>query len=80
MVESCSDRSMPCYSEEQLDEIIAWRAVIEQAKGMLMYINGIDANEAFEAIRSRARHGRLTVRDLAERIVADSTTANDFCG
>ena len=46
------------------------RAVIEQAKGILMARNGIDGDEAFELLRNRSRHTGHKLADLAAALVA----------
>ncbi len=48
------------------------RAVIEQAKGMLMLIHGIDDPEAaFEVLRWRSQETNTKLRLLARQVVAD---------
>jgi len=57
-------------------EVVENRAVIEQAKGMLMLVYGIDADGAFELLRLRSQHSNVKLRLLAEQIVADLTRAS----
>jgi hypothetical protein len=57
-------------------EVVENRAVIEQAKGMLMFVYGMDADAAFELLRLRSQHGNVKLRLLAEQIVSDLTTAS----
>jgi AmiR/NasT family two-component response regulator len=45
------------------------RAVIEQAKGILMERHGVSADKAFEELRSRARNTNTPVFDVAEAVV-----------
>lgn len=45
------------------------RAVIEQAKGMLMARHGIDGDKAFELLRKHSQHGGRRLSDVAESIV-----------
>lgn len=52
-------------------EIAENRATIEQAKGMLMVVYGIDADAAFDLLRWRSQEGNVKLRVLAERVVAD---------
>ena len=47
----------------------ASRAPIEQAKGIIAFVLGIDAEEAFEYLRSTSNHANIAVRDVARRIV-----------
>jgi GAF domain-containing protein len=56
----------------QLREAISSRAVIEQAKGVLMARNGIDADAAFERLRHDSQHRNVKLRAIAQEIV-DST-------
>ncbi|WP_262401379.1 ANTAR domain-containing response regulator [Actinomadura sp. CNU-125] len=55
----------------QLQEAVEARAVVDQAKGILMHALGCDADEAFQELRriSQTRHVKLTA--LAQRIVGD---------
>jgi hypothetical protein len=55
-------------------EIAANRAAIDQAKGMLMMVYGIDAQTAFELLRWRSQQANVKLRPLAEQLVADFTT------
>jgi hypothetical protein len=57
-------------------EVVENRAVIEQAKGMLMFVYGMDADAAFELLRLRSQHSNVKLRLLAEQIVADLTKAS----
>ena len=45
------------------------RAVIEQAKGILMARHAIDPDSAFEMLRSHSQHNGRKVADIAEAIV-----------
>jgi len=51
------------------------RASIEQAKGMLMAIYGIDAQAAFDLLKWRSQETNVKLRPLAEQIAADFTGA-----
>ncbi|MFB4319015.1 ANTAR domain-containing response regulator [Actinomadura sp. 21ATH] len=55
----------------QLQEAVEARAVVDQAKGILMHELGCDADDAFAEMRriSQTRHVKLTA--LAQRIVGD---------
>ncbi|WP_067822512.1 ANTAR domain-containing response regulator [Actinomadura kijaniata] len=55
----------------QLQEAVESRAVVDQAKGILMHALGCDADQAFAEMRriSQTRHVKLTA--LAQRIVSD---------
>jgi hypothetical protein len=52
-------------------ERVERRALIEQAKGILMFVYGIDADEAFDILRSRSQDDNIKLRLLAEQIVKD---------
>jgi GAF domain-containing protein len=57
---------------EQLQEAIASRAVIEQAKGVLMGEHRVSADEAFRMLRTRSTRSNVKLRVIAEQIVADA--------
>ena len=45
------------------------RAVIEQAKGILIVVYGVDAEEAFELLRWHSQHRNLKLRSLSDGLV-----------
>lgn len=45
------------------------RAVIEQAKGALVAVFGIDADSAFAVLRARSQNGNIKLRDVADGLV-----------
>jgi ANTAR domain len=47
------------------------RAVIEQAKGMLMNVYGIGADGAFELLKWRSQETNVKLRQVAEQITRD---------
>lgn len=49
------------------------RALIEQAKGILMAADGITADEAFLRLRARSQHSNVRLVDVAAALIADST-------
>lgn len=53
-----------------LRKAIAARAVIEQAKGVLMLAYGLDAEAAFAMLSWQSQHANIKLRELAERLVA----------
>jgi hypothetical protein len=55
-------------------EIADNRAVIEQAKGALMYIYRIDADAAFDLLEWRSQVTNIKLRALAEQLLADIRT------
>jgi GAF domain-containing protein len=57
---------------EQLQEAIRSRAVIEQAKGVLMAEHHVDADRAFGMLRTRSTRSNVKLRTVAEQTVADA--------
>jgi hypothetical protein len=47
------------------------RSLIDQAKGMLMFIYGIDADKAFELLRWQSQQHNVKLRLIAEQITKD---------
>ena len=56
---------------EKLAEIAGKRAAIEQTKGMLMLIYGIDDDEAFNLLKWLSQDANVKLRRLAEQIAED---------
>lgn len=54
---------------ENLEHAMASRAVIEQAKGIIMATNGCTPDEAFEQLRQQSQHENVKVREIAAEIV-----------
>ena len=55
---------------EQLNEAMKSRAVIEQAKGMLMAQSPeLSADDAFEVLRKASQRENVKLRDIAQRVV-----------
>jgi GAF domain-containing protein len=54
---------------QDLAEAMRSRAVIEQAKGMLMAEHRIDADRAFEQLTQLSQQSRMKLRDVARRLV-----------
>ena len=55
---------------EQLQEALNSRIVIEQAKGALARMEGISVDQAFEVLRRRARSQRERLVDVASAVLA----------
>jgi hypothetical protein len=53
-----------------VEDFEANRAVIEQAKGILIQMLAVDADEAFDRMRAYSQHANVKVRYLAECLVA----------
>jgi two-component system, response regulator PdtaR len=54
-----------------LEEQLETRKLVDRAKGRLMDEHGMAENEAFSFIQKRAMSERVTMRVIAERIIAD---------
>lgn len=64
----------PCSAESELDRVLsaaADRAVIEQAKGMLMFQGRCDAERAFQLLVEVSQEKQVKVRDLAAALAAN---------
>jgi GAF domain-containing protein len=57
---------------ERLGEAMRNRAVIEQAKGMLMAAQGCDEDQAFALLVQASQRENVKVREIARRIVANA--------
>ena len=60
--------------EQRLPEIVASRAVIEQAKGVLMCMYRINSAQAFKVLTWRSQETNITLRALAEPLIAELPT------
>lgn len=56
---------------EALAAITARRAVIEQAKGMLMLVYGVDADAAFDVLRKQSQDHNVKLNLVAEQVMKD---------
>jgi anti-anti-sigma factor len=68
-----TDRQIRALAERAamaVDAAAASRAAIEQAKGALMLVYGVTAEEAFSQLVWQSQHANIKLRDLAERLVA----------
>lgn len=61
---------------EAVRDIAEKRALIDQAKGMLMVVYGTDADTAFDLLRWHSQHHNVKLRVVAEQVVADFTHAS----
>ncbi|WP_033247097.1 PAS and ANTAR domain-containing protein [Nocardia carnea] len=61
--------------DETLPEIVESRAVIEQAKGMLMQTYGLNADQAFRVLQWRSQETNIKLREVAHRLVTAITAA-----
>lgn len=55
----------------ELHAIVERRAIIEQAKGMLMFVYGIDADDAFHMLREQSQNHNVKLILIAEQMVKD---------
>jgi len=65
---------------EQLNEALNSRVVIEQAKGVIAERAGIDTDEAFQRLRHHARSNNLRLADLAREVASGTLAVDDFGG
>ncbi|MDT5096077.1 MAG: hypothetical protein QOH60_5440 [Mycobacterium sp.] len=73
-----AERARQDHLTAEVAKITKSRAAIEQAKGMLMAIYGIDATAAFDLLKWRSQEANVKLRPLAEQIVIDfSAVAHD---
>ncbi len=72
-----SDRAREELITARVAEITEHRAVIEQAKGMLMLVYGLDQDAAFDLLRWRSQAGNVKLRRLAEIVVDTFRDARD---
>jgi GAF domain-containing protein len=54
---------------QQLQEALTSRAVIDQAKGLLMGQHGVGADEAFNILRTASQRDNRKLRDIAQELV-----------
>ena len=59
---------------QQLQLALSSRVVIEQAKGVVSFTNGVPVDAAFDLIRGYARRHRLALSDVAGRLVRRELT------
>lgn len=59
---------------ESIQRALATRGPIEQAKGMLMAIHGIDADQAFDRLRTHSQHTNTPLRTVATTFIEHIST------
>jgi GAF domain-containing protein len=64
----------------QMEQAMASRAVIEQAKGVLMGRHAIDETQAFEVLRRHSQNRNVKLRTLASEIVAGVVSRVEHLG
>jgi AmiR/NasT family two-component response regulator len=55
----------------EVAKIVENRAAIEQAKGMLMVVYGVNATTAFNVLKWRSQENNAKLRPLAQQIVTE---------
>ena len=81
--EPTSDSALPDDKQriyEAVRDIAEKRAIIDQAKGMLMVVYGIDADAAFGLLRWQSQHHNVKLRLMAEQLVQDFGRASQRGG
>jgi AmiR/NasT family two-component response regulator len=58
---------------DTLQEALVTRDVIGQAKGILMATQHVDADTAFDLLRTTSQHRNVKLRALAEQVVVSGT-------
>jgi hypothetical protein len=72
-----SDRAREELITARVAEITEHRAVIEQAKGMLMLVYGLDEDAAFDLLRWRSQSSNVKLRRLAEIVIESFRNARE---
>lgn len=60
--------------DEALPDLFENRAAIEQAKGVLMYVYRVSAEQAFRLLQWRSQETNVKLRALARQLLAEVTT------
>jgi ANTAR domain/PAS fold len=60
--------------DEALPDLFESRAAIEQAKGVLMYVYRISADQAFRVLQWRSQETNVKLRSLARQLLAEVPT------
>ncbi len=55
---------------------MAGRALIDQAKGIIMQASGVSPEEAFDELRRISQHHQVKVADLAKLLVTEHQQKN----
>jgi hypothetical protein len=73
LVGSVVDLSSPVSDviTAKVTEIVGRRAAVEQTKGMLMLVYGLDEHDAFEVLKWLSQQHNVKLRPLARQIAAD---------
>jgi ANTAR domain-containing protein/PAS domain-containing protein len=68
------DETRQAVLDEALPHLFEARAVIEQAKGVLMGVYRVSAEQAFGVLRWRSQETNTKLRELAKQLVAEVAT------
>ena len=60
--------------DEALPDLFENRAAIEQAKGVLMYVYRVSAEQAFRVLQWRSQETNVKLRELAKQLLAEVST------
>ncbi|WP_405134632.1 PAS and ANTAR domain-containing protein [Nocardia sp. NBC_01388] len=71
------DQSRRDALTDALPDVVEARSVIDQAKGVLMFVYGIDAEQAFRVLQWRSQETNTKLRTLATKLI---TAVNAFDG
>ncbi len=63
---------------EQLQAALHHRTVVEQAKGVLAEVGGLDMNQSYVLLRDYARAHQLRLSDLARDVATGAVDAADM--
>ncbi|MCR6487985.1 GAF and ANTAR domain-containing protein [Amycolatopsis sp. OK19-0408] len=61
----------------ELEKAMSSRAVIEQAKGILMAVHRVSADEAMKRLIAQSQHTNVKLRDVATRFVEELSSGNE---
>jgi hypothetical protein len=70
------DRERRDVLDEKLPDLFASRAAIEQAKGALMLVYKVDADQAFKLLMWRSQETNTKLRVLAAQVVSELATVD----
>lgn len=73
-IEDSVDKTLTAERERiraEVHEHPECQALIEQAKGMRMFVYGLDADGAFGVLKSQSQHHNIKLRLIAEQVAKD---------
>jgi two-component system, response regulator PdtaR len=62
---------------QSLEDQLETRKLVDRAKGILMDKHGLSENEAFDWLQKTAMNNRVKARDIAEQVIAGTTSPSD---